>query len=314
MSGICGIVHFDGEPVDPAQLEKMAQAMAYRGPDGIRYWVQGNVGMAHLALHTTPEAVRERQPLVSPRTGVVLVADARVDYRDELIPLLASKGYIEPKDENGNEPTDADLILAAYDCWGEESPKYIDGDFAFAVWDKMKGRLFAGRDKRGYRHIHYYSEPNRFVFSTDAYPMFSLSGIEKRINECLVAQDLLRPGWGGIHESYFEEILKLGPAERLWTANDKIRTERYWDFNPDFRINYKDERDYIEHFRGLFYAAVKERLRLVRPAALFLSGGLRFIICSSGGVRSDGKGECITHPRIPYHHLCFPKMASRNRA
>lgn len=68
MSGIAGIVNLDGAPVDPDLLRSMAEASAFRGPDGIRYQIDGNIGFAYLALHTTPESARERQPLVSRRT------------------------------------------------------------------------------------------------------------------------------------------------------------------------------------------------------------------------------------------------------
>ena len=57
MSGICGIIHCDGAPVTPKILRRMAEAAAYRGPDGINYRLDGNFGLAHLALHTTPESI-----------------------------------------------------------------------------------------------------------------------------------------------------------------------------------------------------------------------------------------------------------------
>ncbi|MDQ3661537.1 MAG: hypothetical protein M3454_10850 [Actinomycetota bacterium] len=60
MSGICGIVNFDGVPIEPGALKKMAQAAAHRGPDGVRYHTEGTVGLAHLALNITPESARER--------------------------------------------------------------------------------------------------------------------------------------------------------------------------------------------------------------------------------------------------------------
>ena len=65
MGGVLAVVNFDGAPVDPAVLKKMAEQCAYRGPDGIRYWIQGNVGLAHLALHATQESLREEMPMLS---------------------------------------------------------------------------------------------------------------------------------------------------------------------------------------------------------------------------------------------------------
>ena len=99
MSGIVAIVNFDGAPVDPQVLKAMAEQCAYRGPDGIRYWIRGNVGLAHLALHATPESLREVQPMLSADGTLCLTADVRVDNRPELIHLLNAKG------ENITNPT-----------------------------------------------------------------------------------------------------------------------------------------------------------------------------------------------------------------
>jgi asparagine synthase (glutamine-hydrolysing) len=115
MRGICGTVDFDGTPVELEVLQKMAETASHRGPDGIRYWRRGSAGLANLALGINSESLREQQPLVDRRGELlVLTADARVDNRDELMRTLTGKGYIQYK-----SPTDADLTLAAYQCWGE---------------------------------------------------------------------------------------------------------------------------------------------------------------------------------------------------
>ncbi len=126
MSGICGVIRFDGGEVEPSWLEGMVEVARHRGPDGVGRWLEGGVGLAHLALHVTPESVRESQPLVSREGGVVVVADARIDNRAELADAridnraelavrLRSAGELRA----GDEPTDAELILAAYRVWGE---------------------------------------------------------------------------------------------------------------------------------------------------------------------------------------------------
>ena len=70
MSAICGIFNLDGKPVDPDLLTKMARADAHRGPDGINYWINENIGLANLAFHTTPEAIHEIQPLINHREDI----------------------------------------------------------------------------------------------------------------------------------------------------------------------------------------------------------------------------------------------------
>ncbi len=76
MSGICGLIHFDGAPVDPAALKGMASAAIHRGPDGVTYWSGDGAGLAYLALYITPESFNERQPQVSPQGDHVLCAGA----------------------------------------------------------------------------------------------------------------------------------------------------------------------------------------------------------------------------------------------
>ena len=63
MSGIAGIIHFDGQPIEPGLIEKMTSAMAHRGPDGINHWVKGSVALGQCMLRTTPESLEEHQPL-----------------------------------------------------------------------------------------------------------------------------------------------------------------------------------------------------------------------------------------------------------
>ena len=178
MSGICGIVNFDGAPVELEDLQKMARAAAHRGPDGIHYWRNGPVGLVNLALNITPESLRERQPLVGSRGELVLTADARVDNRDELIRTLTTKGFLQDK-----SPTDADVILAAYQCWGETCPAQIIGDFAFVIWDTRRRRLFAAREPIGMRALYYRLEPHRILFATEIKQILAVPGVPARIFE-----------------------------------------------------------------------------------------------------------------------------------
>ncbi len=84
MSGIAGIIHFDGKPVEPGLIEKMTSAMAHRGPDGINHWVKGSVALGQCMLRTTPESLEEHQPLTNEDESLVLVMDGRVDNWEEL--------------------------------------------------------------------------------------------------------------------------------------------------------------------------------------------------------------------------------------
>ena len=84
MSAICGIVHFDGKPVDASDLEIMVESSPFRGKHGTRVHLDGNAGFAHMAFHVTPESVNEKQPLVSDDGRLVLQQQAVIG--DHLVP------------------------------------------------------------------------------------------------------------------------------------------------------------------------------------------------------------------------------------
>ncbi|MBM3131087.1 MAG: hypothetical protein FJ009_20985 [Chloroflexi bacterium] len=240
MSGICGIINFDGAPVDPELLRRMTEAVKKRGPDGIHYWISGNVGLAHLALNTTPESLREHQPLLSPDGALCLTADARVDNRTELIGTLTAKGFLRDA-----SPTDADLILAAYQCWGEECPKHIIGDFAFAIWDARERKLFCARDPIGVRLLQYCQRGKTFFFGSRVASILAGLGTLPPINRPFL-QDMLAgqlDRW--IDETAFEDILRVPPSYALAATPDKVALQRYWILGAQPAPRYKTDEEYI---------------------------------------------------------------------
>lgn len=268
MSGIAGIYHLDGAPVDPAALRRMAEAAAFRGPDGINFWIEGNIGLAHLALHTTPEALRERQPLLSRDGRLCLAADARVDNRAELIRALTSRGA------RLEDPTDADLILAAYEVWGTDCPKEIVGDFAFAVWDGRERRLFCARDPIGIRPLFYCRRGQTLFFASTIESIVAGLGERPPWNEPLLVDYLCWWFDRWVDETIFEGIRRLPAAHGLEARPEGERLARYWTLGLQPGPGYKTDAEYLEHFRDLFAEAVRCRLRSNAPVGISVSGGL----------------------------------------
>lgn len=269
MSGICGIVNFDGEPVDPGLLAKMAKASEFRGPDGIQYWVKDNVGLAHLALHSTPESVREELPMVSCRGDLVLTADARVDNRPELIDILLSKGTL-----HDNDPTDADLILAAYECWGEDCPEYIIGDFAFAIWDVKLKRLFCTRDPAGARLICYHYNDRTLRFGSDPRQIIADPEINRDLDGYYFT-DIFTLDFDHARTVYSKVQMVVPGHSLLFPEDRKPSGWRYWNPEKAPKIYYRSDREYVDHFRALLFRCVADRLRSLKPTvAIQVSGGL----------------------------------------
>ena len=135
MSGIAGIYFFGGRPVLPNQLASMLGTLAHRGRDRSGSWNEGSVGFGHRMLWTTPESLTEKLPLQNETKDVVITADARIDNRQELASALVLGERLQ-------ETSDSKLILRAYEKWGERCPERLLGDFAFAIWDRRKQRIF----------------------------------------------------------------------------------------------------------------------------------------------------------------------------
>lgn len=269
MSGICGIVNFDGAPVDPAIIEKMTAAAAYRGPDGIACWRQGHVALAHLALHSTPESLRERQPLLSPDGAVCLAADARLDNREDLILTLTARGHLQDPD-----PTDADLILAAYRGWGEDCPKRLIGAFAFALWDESRQQLFCARDVFGLKPLHYARVGQMFCFASEAQQVIQHPAVPRRLDETAVA-DFLSGYFDDTQTTIFLDLRRQPAANILVARRSGDRLWRYWDIEPRTRIHYSREEEYAERFLELFTRAVAAQLRTqASTVGILMSGGI----------------------------------------
>jgi asparagine synthase (glutamine-hydrolysing) len=297
MSGLCGIVNYDGAPVDLHILNQMAAAAGHRGPDGVGIWIDGAVGFAHLALHITPESLHEYQPLVSPQGDLVLSADARIDNREELIPFLSTKGHLRD-----GAPTDADVILAAYRYWGTDCPVHLIGDFAFAIWDRARRRFFAARDAMAMRAFYYRVEPHRVLFGTEIKQIMVVPGVPRRVFEPSVGAHLAGL-FGPLSRTFFEGITQLEPAHALLVDSAGHRTWRYWDIDPEERIEYTNEHDYAEHFLELFKEAVRCRLRSVKPVGIFLSGGMDSgCIASTAGWLHQQQDQSIN---CDIHAYCF---------
>ncbi|HVU32716.1 MAG TPA: asparagine synthetase B, partial [Opitutaceae bacterium] len=152
--------------MEPTEVGQMVDMLAHWGPDATGVWAAGAIGLGHLALWTTPEAPLERAPYRLEEADIVLTADARIDNRDELrrdLDLAAHPiGSI----------ADAELIVRSYEKWGTDCVDRLVGDFAFALWDGRKRRLFCARDPLGVRPFFYHLDQRRFLFASQIKAIF----------------------------------------------------------------------------------------------------------------------------------------------
>lgn len=268
MSGIAGIIHFDGRPVAPGEIETMTGAMHYRGPDGIHHWQHGNVAMGHCMLRTTPESLEESQPLTNEDGNLVLVMDGRIDNWEELRRELLTRGA------RLRTRADAELLLRAYETWGDDCTTHVEGDFAFALWDARQRRLFCARDRVGNRQFHYHWNGASFAFATDLHPLLDLPWIPEQVDEDTLAE-YLATDWLTIDTTLWQEVKRLKPAQYMTVSGfGAPESIEYWAPDPFATLRYASDAEYIEHYRELFTDVVRRTLRSHKPPAIEVSGGL----------------------------------------
>lgn len=267
MSAISGIYQRDGSFVNQKKFALMVEASAHRGPDGTVYLVKDFVGLAHQMLHTTPESLTEKQPLSDQSGELYLVMDGRVDNRAELGEELINKGF------SPRTGTDAELVLQAYQCWGEKCPEKIIGDFALVIWDGRKRQLFCARDIFGAKPFYYWLNNGTFLFGSELQQILANEIVPQEPNEGMIGE-FLTDAVTNKEETLYQDIFRLPPAHCLIVTTDHIQKIRYWSPPDDKEIYYRRDEEYAEHFLEIFTRVLRASMRSHFPVGAHLSGGL----------------------------------------
>jgi asparagine synthase (glutamine-hydrolysing) len=266
VSGIAGLFNLDGRPADGGLVAAMLGTMPWRGPDGARVLTAGVVSLGHALLAATPESIGEVQPHESADGALSIVFDGRIDNRRELAESFARARV--PL----SAVSDAAYALAAYRCWAEDAAARLLGDFAFAIWDRDRRRLFCARDAMAQKPFFYHHTPDLFLFASEPQALLAHPSVSRRPNEGMVGEHLSIIT--STTETLFADVQRLAPAHRLAASPRGCVIDRYWQIDPARTIRYGSDDEYAEQLRDLLRQAVRDRLRAPTGAGVMLSGGL----------------------------------------
>ncbi len=266
MSGFFGIFNRNGKAIEEEVVETMLDAMSYWDPDKNGTWSEGPAALGHAMLWNTPESKYEYLPLK--KDAIVLTMDARIDNREELAK------EIELPDRPMSKIGDSEFILGAYAKWGEECPKHLLGDFAFALWDEKKQQLFCARDHIGIKQLFYHQSDDAFIFGNDLKSLVEHPYIEKKINNKAVANYLVNYQLNSRTLTFFEGVKKLLPAHHMTVTDKRIVIRKYWNIASKVKLESPTINEYAKKLRELLEQAVCDRLRTDFPVSSHLSGGL----------------------------------------
>jgi asparagine synthase (glutamine-hydrolysing) len=265
MSGIYGIYQYDGAPVTSQTMDRMREAMAFYGPHGGGYKVEGSLGLGHLLLEVNPEDAFEKQPVKSARGP--LVSAARLDNRAALL-----EAFEVPASEVSRLP-DGHLVNLAFDRWGEDLCSHLQGDWALAAWDARERRLLLARDACGSATLYYYEGKGFIAFATSLKALLSLPDVVREPDHLRLAQVLVSwqhdaqlTAYKGFRRLVWAHAMTVGPDGRT-------RTWRHWSPGGRDLLSYRRDEEYEEAFLQHYTRAVHSCLRTQRPVAATLSGG-----------------------------------------
>ncbi len=265
---MCGITGFlvNGVPEDQrATLRRMTDSLRHRGPDDEGLYLDEYVALGARRLSVI-DLRTGRQP-VSNEDGSVWVVQ-----NGEIYNFRALRGKLERLGHVFRTGSDTEVLVHAYEEYGEDCVSSLDGMFAFAVWDAVHRTLFLARDRMGEKPLYYYAGPAAFVFGSELralleHPAVPLELSVESLSRYLAFEYVPAP------HSILAGVAKLPPGHMLTVApGSKPRVVRYWDlsFSPDSSI---DEREWAERLMAHLETSIRQRLVSDVPLGMFLSGG-----------------------------------------
>jgi len=263
MCGISGIINFNNVSVEEREIRIMMAQMKHRGPDDQGVFIDNNVGLGFVRLSILDLSPAGHQPMFSHDNRYVIIFNGEV------------YNYIEIREElkdkyNFKTGTDTEVILAAYQEWGEKCLDKFNGMFALIIFDTVTKEIFGARDRFGIKPFYYYVDKDKLLFASEIKSILPLLD-QKEPNDKIIYDYLLFNRTDHTEETFFKGIKKLQHGTWLKISNDNLYTKRWYNISDKIK---EVKLLSPEQYRVLFKDSLKLRLRADVPVGVSLSGGI----------------------------------------
>jgi asparagine synthase (glutamine-hydrolysing) len=278
MCGIVGTVHFDGSPPDRQLLQRMLQAIRHRGPDASGVHVEGPAGLAHARLSII-DLQGGQQPMPN-EDGSLWVT-----FNGEIFNYLELREALQAEGHRFATRSDTEVILHAYEEYGEDCVRQFNGQWAFAVWDNRRKTLFLSRDRLGVRPLYYTTAGKKFLFASEVKSLLVHPEVVRGLDP--LGLDQVFTFWSTLPpRTVFRGIFELPPGHNLVVRDQQLRSAPHWQLNYDRCDQSMPEAECAERLLDLLTDATRLRLRSDVPVGAYLSGGLDSTVTTALARRS----------------------------
>jgi asparagine synthase (glutamine-hydrolysing) len=274
MCGIAGIFHLDrSAPVAEGDIRRMLGMIRHRGPDQFGIYLGGSVGLGNARLSII-DLSGGQQPISNEDGTLWIVFNGEIFNYVELRPELEARGH------RFTTTSDTEVLLHLYEEYGPQCLERLNGQFAFAVWNRRDQSLFLARDRLGVRPLFYFRGAGSLIFGSEIKSILATAEVTAEIDPAVLEQ--VFTCWAPISPStIFKGIVELPPGHYLEARKGKCEMTKYWDLAfPEFDDihsepgHQKNAKEYQEELGSLLIDAAKIRLRADVPVGAYLSGGL----------------------------------------
>jgi len=290
---MCGIVGYlsQRKPIDAGLLAAMRDTLAHRGPDGEGIWLaeDGLVGLGHRRLAIVDLTEGGHQPMASQDGRLLLNFNGEIYNHHELREELRALGW------TFQSSSDTEVLLAAYQHWGEAALDRVAGQFALVIYDRAARTLFAARDRAGEKPFFYRHAERGFAFASELKALLAHPDMPRQADpEAL--DHYLAYGYVPRHLCLLKGYAKLPAGHKLRydLAGDRLEVEPYWTLPCWDESRRRPLDELVEEFEPLLDNAVRRQMLADVPVGILLSGGLDSSLVAATAARVSGKVTTFT--------------------